>query len=204
MFFWNSLAFSIIQQKLSIWSLVLLPFLKPAWTSGCSQFMFCWSMVWRILNITLLMCELSPIVRWFEHSLALPFLDWNENWSFPVLWPMLNFPNLLAILNYPRPRRPESLFYWPKVNILILRFLRAYVINFTMEINNFLFRMLTLIHQGVLKVSFHKTWRVYYVIFMWFYVMPPLKIFFLLVSLSTSAFIPESHEEFLRVWNSPY
>ena len=22
--------------------------------------------------------------------------DWNENWPFPVLWPMLNFPNLLA------------------------------------------------------------------------------------------------------------
>ena len=22
--------------------------------------------------------------------------DWNENWPFPVLWPLLNFPNLLA------------------------------------------------------------------------------------------------------------
>ena len=22
--------------------------------------------------------------------------DWNENWSFPVLWPLLTFPNLLA------------------------------------------------------------------------------------------------------------
>ena len=21
--------------------------------------------------------------------------DWNENWSFPVLWPLLSFPNLL-------------------------------------------------------------------------------------------------------------
>ena len=34
MFFWNSLAFSMIQQMLAIWSLVPLPFLKPAWTSG--------------------------------------------------------------------------------------------------------------------------------------------------------------------------
>ena len=37
-FFWNSLAFSMIQQMLSIWSLVPLPFLNPAWTSeahGC-------------------------------------------------------------------------------------------------------------------------------------------------------------------------
>jgi len=22
--------------------------------------------------------------------------DWNENWPFPVLWPLLSFPNLLA------------------------------------------------------------------------------------------------------------
>ena len=32
-FFWNFLAFSMTQQMLAIWSLVLLPFLKPAWTS---------------------------------------------------------------------------------------------------------------------------------------------------------------------------
>ena len=31
--FWNSLCFSMIQQMLAIWSLVPLPFLKPAWTS---------------------------------------------------------------------------------------------------------------------------------------------------------------------------
>ena len=33
-FFWNSLAFLMVQQMLAIWSLVPLPFLKPAWTSG--------------------------------------------------------------------------------------------------------------------------------------------------------------------------
>ena len=38
MFFWNSLAFSMIQRILAIWSLVLLPFLNPAWTSGSSRF----------------------------------------------------------------------------------------------------------------------------------------------------------------------
>ena len=37
MFFWNSLAFSMIQQMLAIWSLVPLPFLKPAWISGSSR-----------------------------------------------------------------------------------------------------------------------------------------------------------------------
>ena len=34
MFFWNSLAFSMIQRMLAVWSLVPLPFLNPAWTSG--------------------------------------------------------------------------------------------------------------------------------------------------------------------------
>ena len=59
MFFWNSLAFSMIQRMLAIWSLVPLPFLKPAWTSGHSWFMYCWSLVWRILCITLLACEIN-------------------------------------------------------------------------------------------------------------------------------------------------
>ena len=43
MFFWNSLAFLMIQQMLAIWSLVPLPFLNPAWTSGSSWFTYCWS-----------------------------------------------------------------------------------------------------------------------------------------------------------------
>ena len=73
-FFLNSLAFSMIQWMLAIWSLVHLPFLNPAWTSGSSRFMYCWSLAWRILSITLLACgEMSAIVWQFEHSLALPF-----------------------------------------------------------------------------------------------------------------------------------
>ena len=74
MFFWKSVAFSVIQQILAIWSLVPLPFLNPAGTSGSSlRFMYCWSLVWRILSITLLACEMTAIVWKFEHSLALPF-----------------------------------------------------------------------------------------------------------------------------------
>ena len=73
MFFWNSLAFSIIQRMLAIWSFVPLPFLKWAWTSGSSWFTYCWSLAWRILSITLLACEMSAIVQWFKHSLVLPF-----------------------------------------------------------------------------------------------------------------------------------
>ena len=59
--------------KLAIWSLVPLPFLKSAWTSGSSWFTYCWSLAWRILSITLLACEMSAIVLLFQHSLALPF-----------------------------------------------------------------------------------------------------------------------------------
>ena len=50
-------------EHLAIWSLVPLPFLKPAWTSGSSWFTYCWSLVWRILSITLLACEMRAIVR---------------------------------------------------------------------------------------------------------------------------------------------
>ena len=54
--FWNSLAFSMSQQMLAIWFLLPLPFLKPAWTSASSLFVYCWSLSWRILSITLLAC----------------------------------------------------------------------------------------------------------------------------------------------------
>ena len=40
-FLWNSLAFSMIQWMLAVWSLVPPPFLKPSWTSGASWFTYC-------------------------------------------------------------------------------------------------------------------------------------------------------------------
>ena len=90
-FFWNSLVFSMIQRMLAIWSLVPLPFLNLACASGSSQFTYCWNLDWRIT--ALLACELKATVQSFKHSLALPFLcDWNENWPFPVLWPLLSVP----------------------------------------------------------------------------------------------------------------
>ena len=94
-FFWNSLAFSMIQQMLAIWSLVSLPFLSPSWTSESSQFMYCWSLAWRILSITLLVCEMcATVVVWAFFGIA-SLWDWNENWPFSILWPLLSFPNLL-------------------------------------------------------------------------------------------------------------
>ena len=38
-------------------------FLNPAWASGISQFMYCWSLAWRIWGITLLTHEMSTVLR---------------------------------------------------------------------------------------------------------------------------------------------
>ena len=96
MFFWDSLAFLMIHQMLATRSLVPLPFLKPAWISRHSWFMYCWSLAWRILSITLLVCEMSAIVWQFEHSLALPLLgigmksnlfqSCGHCWVFQICW----------------------------------------------------------------------------------------------------------------------
>ena len=77
MFLWNSLASSMIQWMLAILFLVLLLFLNPVCTSGISQFTYCWSLPWRILNIILLASEMKKHLKKhsFEHSLVLPFFE---------------------------------------------------------------------------------------------------------------------------------
>ena len=81
---------------LTIWSLVPLPFLKPAWIYGTSRFRYCWRLAWRILSITLLACEMSAIVQSFEHSLAWLFfgigmntdifLSCGQCWVLQICW----------------------------------------------------------------------------------------------------------------------
>ena len=71
-------------------------FSKSSWKSGISQFMYYWSVAWRILSITLLACEISAIVQQFEHFLALPFLgigmktdlfqSCGHCWVFQICW----------------------------------------------------------------------------------------------------------------------
>ena len=39
--------------------------------------------------------ECNCAVVWTFFGIAFLW-DWNENWPFPVLWPLLSFPNLLA------------------------------------------------------------------------------------------------------------
>ena len=38
-------------------------------------------------------CNCSVVWTFFGSAF---FWNWNENWPFPVLWPLLSFPNLLA------------------------------------------------------------------------------------------------------------
>ena len=86
----------MIQWMLAIWFLGPLPFLNPAGTSGIWQFMYCWSLAWRIFSIILLACEMSAIVQQFEHSLALPFFrigmktdlfqSCGHCWVFQICW----------------------------------------------------------------------------------------------------------------------
>ena len=83
--------FSMIQQMLAIWYLVSLPSLNPAWTSGSSWFTYCWSLTWENFE------HYFASVRWMQLCCSLniactAFLwDWNINWPFPVLWPLLSF-----------------------------------------------------------------------------------------------------------------
>ena len=96
MFFWNSLAFSMIQWMLAIWSLVPLPFLNPAWIwkftvhvllkPSLENFEHYFTSVWDECNCAVVWAFFGTGFLW----------DWNENWPLPVLWPLLCFPNLLA------------------------------------------------------------------------------------------------------------
>ena len=57
----------------------------------------CWTLAWRLLSITLLACDMSAIVWYFEHSLALPFFgigmkadlfqSCGHCWVFKICWP---------------------------------------------------------------------------------------------------------------------
>ena len=60
------------------------------------KFTYCWSWAWRILSMMLLACEMSTVVQYFEHSLALPFFGIGMKtylfqscgyyWVFPIYW----------------------------------------------------------------------------------------------------------------------
>ena len=144
----------MIQWTLAFWSLVPLPFLKPVETSGSSWFMYCWSLAWRILSITSRVCEeCSCAVVWAFFGIAFVW-DCNENWPFPVLWPLLSFPNLLAYyikndcswLNFPL----DQIQIWIACNLRLPTILSlAPSITWLMEIPESIFK--EWMHEKVLS-----------------------------------------------------
>ena len=76
----GSSAFS--KTSLKVWKFTVHVLLKP----GLENFENYFASVWD---------ECNSAVVWTFFGIAFLW-DWNENWPFPVLWPLLSFPNLLA------------------------------------------------------------------------------------------------------------
>ena len=76
----GSSAFS--KTSLNIWKFMVHISLKPGLESFEHYFISVWD-------------ECNCAVVWACFGIAFLW-DWNENWPFPVLWPLLSFPNLLA------------------------------------------------------------------------------------------------------------
>ena len=76
----SSSAFS--KPSLNVWKFSVHILLKPS----LKDFEHYLASMWN---------EHNCAVVWTFFGIALLW-DWNENWPFPVLWPLLSFPNLLA------------------------------------------------------------------------------------------------------------
>ena len=69
--------------SLNIWKFMVHVLLKP----GLENFEHRFTSVWD---------ECNCAVVWAFFGIAFLW-DWNENWPFPVLWPLLSFPNSLTL-----------------------------------------------------------------------------------------------------------
>ena len=76
----GSSAFS--KTSLNIWEFTVHVLLK----AGLENFEHYFTSVWD---------ECNCAIVWAFFGIALLW-DWNENWPFPVLWPLMSFTNLLA------------------------------------------------------------------------------------------------------------
>ena len=65
-----------------IWKFTILILLNPGLENFEDYFISVWD-------------ECNCVVVWAFFGIAFLW-DWNENWPFPVLWPLLSFPNLLT------------------------------------------------------------------------------------------------------------
>ena len=76
----GSSAFS--KTSVNIWKFTVHVLLKPS----LKNFEHYFASVWDKYNCAVVWAFIGIAFLW----------DWNENWVFPVLWPLLSFPNLLA------------------------------------------------------------------------------------------------------------
>ena len=76
----GSSAFS--KTSLNIWKFMVHVLLKP----GLENFEHYFTSVWGVGNRAIVWAFFGIAFLW----------DWNENWTFPVLWALLSFPNLLT------------------------------------------------------------------------------------------------------------
>ena len=76
----GSSAFS--KSSLKIWNFSVHVLLKPCLENFEHYFAILWD-------------ECNCVIVWTFFGIAFLW-DWNENWPFPVLWPLLSFPYLLA------------------------------------------------------------------------------------------------------------
>ena len=72
---------AIFKSSLNIWKFTVHILLKP----GLQNFEHYFAIVWDECNCTIVWTFFGIAFLW----------DWNENWPFPVLWPLLSFPDLL-------------------------------------------------------------------------------------------------------------
>ena len=74
--------FSAFSKTMNNWEFMAHALLK----SGLENFEHYFTIMWD---------ECNCVVVWTFFGIAILW-DWNENWPFPVLWPLLSFPNMLA------------------------------------------------------------------------------------------------------------
>ena len=73
------------KSSLNIWKFTVHVLLKP----GLENFEHYFTSLWDECNRTAVWAFFGIAFLW----------DWNENWPFPVLWPLLNFPNFAGIFS---------------------------------------------------------------------------------------------------------
>ena len=133
MFFWNSLAFSMIQRMLGIWSLVLLPFVNPVCTwkfsvhillkPSLKDFEHYLDSMWNECNCAV-----------FEHSLTLPFFgigmktdlfqSCGHCWVFQISW---YIECSILIASYFRIRNSSAGIPSPPLALFIVMLLKAHL-----------------------------------------------------------------------------